>query len=535
MINKLLNISTKHETVGEIREEAMMLIALKQATEATEQIVKYLKNKYYFKSIRNDKDEEIWIYIDGIYIPNGKSYIQEETREILGKLYTTHLSNQIIDKIYADTFIDQDEFFNQQNKFPLLLPVENGILNIKTKELQNFTPFNYFFTKIKTKYVPGKTCSKIIQFITSIVENKEDVDTIQEMIGFCLLREYKLEKGFMLHGKDGRNGKSKLLSLIQLLIGAENCANVSLHEIEKEQFSLINLHNKLVNISADISKEAIENTGIYKQLTGRDTVNANRKGRSHIQFVNYAKMIFACNELPMINTLSNAFWLRWVVINFPFKFLPQHEIDSLEDKTNCFIQNTDIINDITSEEEIQGLLNWALEGLDRVIIKNKFANETSSSVVKKYWLRKSNSVAAFIEDCIEIDYESKLSKQEFRKAYHNYCVRNNLTQMSDKAIKITMSIELGLTDTYSKESMDSEFVNKELNRVWHWEGVRLKPSMFSYNPDRILSYLNDHEKARYKELQDYINNDEELNACLKALSLDGQIVELPKGTWRIVN
>ena len=48
------------------------------------------------------------------------------------------MSHEVISKIEADTFIDPDEFF--KNNYKDLVPVENGILNVLTRELNDFNP-----------------------------------------------------------------------------------------------------------------------------------------------------------------------------------------------------------------------------------------------------------------------------------------------------------------------------------------------------------------------------------------------------------
>jgi putative DNA primase/helicase len=511
-------------TEQQFKEQLLMFLAMKQTFKATELCAYYLKKQFFFKSIRNDKDEEIWVYIDGIYLPNGKSYILEYVRKNIGDLYTTYFGNQVVSKIYTDTFIEREDFFNQINKFPYFIPLQNGIFNIKTKELIEYNHNYYFFSKINANYDENKDCLKIKKFIKSITINELDYLTIQEIFGFCLLRDYKFEKGFMFYGQHGRNGKSKLLSLLRTFVGFENCASVSLQEIEKEQFCLINFYNKLVNISSDIPHTAIENTGVYKSLTGRDMINANRTGRTHIQFVNYAKMIFACNDLPIITTFSNAFWLRWVLIDFPYRFLPKHEIDSLEDKTNTFIQNPDILENLINEDELSGLFNWALEGLQRLEKKNKFSNEVNSNSVRKYWLRKSNSVSAFIEDMIIIDFESYISKADFRKHYHSYCIREKLNQLSDKAINITLTKELGLSESR---------INLNDDRVLIWKGIKFKTPLFNDETNTLKEYIKDKEEVTLLELNEVITDNIKLCKMLDTLESEGSIMNNRKGVWRV--
>jgi len=188
-------------------------------------------------------------------------------------------------------------------------------------------------------------------------------------------------------------GKSKLLELLKRLVGVENTASISLEDLEKDSFSMSELHNKMINISADISKNAVNNTGNFKNLTGRDQILAARKFKTRIKFVNYAKMVFAANTLPPINdSNSDAFWLRWVLIEFPHQFLPEKEL--VENK-EAKLQDPQIINKLLDENEMEGLLTWSIEGLDRLEEQKDFSNKATAKQVKYDWMKRSNSVAAF--------------------------------------------------------------------------------------------------------------------------------------------
>jgi|AntAceMinimDraft_18_1070375.scaffolds.fasta_scaffold13501_6 putative DNA primase/helicase len=520
----LLNIELfKEENINILQNEIITNLLNKENYKATESIADYIKHNYILKSMRDDVNSEIWIYEEGIYLPNGKSYIREICRQLLQDRVSTYFCNQVISKIEIDTFIDQNEFFNYQNEFPHLLPVKNGILNLNTKKVEKFTPRIPFFTKLNYEYREGAKCENIIKFIRSIVSNEKDFLTLQEISGFALLKDYTYEKGFMLYGEHGRNGKSKWLSLLQKLIGSANCSNVSLQNLETDQYSAQNLQNKLVNVAADLSNEAIKQTGMYKSLTGRDEVTVNRKNKSHISFTNYAKMIFACNELPMIHTFSQSFWMRWVVIDFPYRFLPKNELAQHKDNPYVFLQDSHIIEKISTDEEMEGFLSWAVEGYQRLKAKGFFSNETTASRVEKFWLRKANSAKAFIDDCLILDYDSEISKEEFRKEYHNYCIKHNIRQMSEKAINITLIKDLGISDKQ---------VNTKDTRYRVWTGIKIKnnsPMVFS--PDKLYSFICEHSKGvSYSGLSDVFEN-KLLDAQLKLLSQEGSIKELPKGLW----
>jgi len=449
-----------------LREDVKTQLLLQNRTSATELIVQHIEKEEIIKTTRDDDKSEMWIYKEGIYISQGKTYIQEYTREILDEVYTTQICNQIISKIEADTFTDQEEFFNEQNNYPYLIPVNNGILNIYTREISPFTPKIPFFNKLSMNYNEEAKAKQFEKFLKEILpKDREDLYlTIQELFGFCLLKEYKYEKSFMFEGK-GRNGKSKLLTILQKLIGKDNYSNISLQTLEgNDNFAMSQLQNKLINISGDLSKEAIGNTGNFKQLTGRDDITANRKFKNHVTFQNYAKMIFSANELPPVNDITAGFWLRWILIPFPNQFLPQKELDLIENKENVYLQNPTITKNII-DYEMEGLLNWSLDGLKRLNNKKDFSYMPSKDEVKNTWLRKSNSVMAFIQDHIKQDYDSKITKQDFRRSYSFYCNIHKIKPVSDKVIKICLENNLGASDTRML------FENSQI-RIW--DGIKFR-------------------------------------------------------------
>ena len=447
-----------------IRDDVIGLLLQSERRQATEVIViEILKNNEIY-TIRNDKQTEMWIYQEGIYVPQGKSFIKEFIRNILGESYTTHLYNEVISKIEADTYIDQDKFFNNDNQEEILL--ENGILNLQTKDLFEFTSKKIFFTKIPAKYEPGKNCPNIEKFFEDILRDKEDIKVIYELFGFCLLKEYKFEKAFMLLG-NGRNGKSKTLTLLKLFLGVENTCSIPLGQLKSDDFSISELHNKLVNLAGDLSNVDLKETGMFKSLTGRDPVNAKRKFLSDLKFTNFAKMVFACNDLPRVYDTSKGFWSRWVLLEFPFEFIKTDEYKKLGEGKRLWkkIDEPDIIKKIVSRDELSGLLNKSLEGLDRLLKNKDFSYTKGSQEVKDLWVRKSDSFMAFCLDRLIEDGENSISKKDLRKEYSKYCKEHKVRSVSDYSIKITLQELFGVIDEFIK-------INPLLDKQeWCWTGI----------------------------------------------------------------
>ena len=108
--------------------------------------------------------------------------------------FYNYLFKKVIDKLEPDTAINSDTFFNTNHICEI--PVLNGILNLKTRELMPFSPDKVFFSKINAEYKSKAKCVKIDNFLKEVLANEEDVKVFYEMVGFCLLKDYAFEKAF---------------------------------------------------------------------------------------------------------------------------------------------------------------------------------------------------------------------------------------------------------------------------------------------------------------------------------------------------
>jgi len=472
----------------------------------TEDIVQQLYKKTKFYAVRSDLKNEVWVYENGIYTPNGECYIKEFVRDKMKDEYTTHFANIVIEKVVADNFVDVNEFFNINNTGYIC--VNNGILNLKTLKLKKFTPNMVFFNKFNIDYDPNIDCPNIKKFIRSIVEDNNDYEVIQELFGDILYTDYKWERCFMFLG-NGRNGKSKLAELMKLFVGANNVCSVHPSTLEDpNSFTISFFHGKLVNLSMDINDSAFKKISVLKALSGRDPVTAARKFMTPIVFRNYAKLVFGANDLPRTYETKDSFWERWILLEFPYTFTDKRTIDECEDKERLKylkLKDPDIIEKIVSKKEMTGLLNFAIVGLQRLLNNKNYSYKYSPDEVKSLWIRKSDSFGAFFLDYLELDYDSKITKKDLRRMLSNYCKKHRIKSSSDRAIKFRMDEE-GIVDGRIRLDNLDEYV---------WEGVRFKADKGGIMLEGGLSTHKDLIKDLSKYVlpeQNKIANIDEINA-----------------------
>ena len=417
------------------KEHIQTLILQQKRKDVPTIIADYFICKNYVYTIRSDKDSEMWIYDEGIYIPEAKTHIKEFVKVVCGSGYTYHVAAETIAHIEALTYVDKDDFFNQEQIKKVCL--KNGIYDIAEGKLEEYTPNLFFFNKIPINYDITKKCQNIITFLTQIM-NKDDVPIVQEMFGYLLLKDYRFPKALMLTGV-GRNGKGRLIELIKQFVGLDNCSGIDLQTLSDNDFAESHLFKKLANLAGDLSSHDLKKSGKLKNLTGEDYVTANRKNKTMISFVNYAKLIFACNELPRSNDDSEAYFSRWIIIEFPYRFYSIDEIEKMkldgEYIDNVKVADRQIIKKITNDNEMSGLFNWALEGLKRLFENGGFSNSKSVSNIKKMYIRKSDSLRAFIMDYIIEEYNEWIPKTMFKMKYAKYCKLHKIKTFTDKIIR----------------------------------------------------------------------------------------------------
>jgi P4 family phage/plasmid primase-like protien len=524
-IDQNIKDDSERKKMVQLRTDVWQFILTKDEDHATEYIIDAIKERNHIYTTRDDLKSEIWIYENGIYKPNGESFIKEFVRSVLIHAYTPQRANKVIAKIEADTMIETDDFFNTQYLNEIC--VENGILNLKTRELSEFTPDKIFFNKLPVKFDPEAKCPHINSFFEEILKEKDDKKILFELTGFCLHKDYFIEKAFMFLG-NGRNGKGKTLGLLKTFLGVENTCSVRLSQMEPQSSALCELHNRLVNLAGDLNNSSLKDTGLFKELTGRDSIQVKRKYLRDLIFTNYAKMVFACNELPRVYDLSLGFWSRWILLEFPYEFLPQNEINQRSEKERefCRLQDPIILNKLTTPEELSGLLNEALDGLDRLKQNKDFSYSKGTSMVKDFWIRKSDSFTAFCLDKLEYDVEGFVSKKELRQEFVRYCKLHKLKGCSDQNIKIVLENMFGVIESRKGFSYETQ------ERVW--EGIVFKKTKQPLNSNRqdrhsFPNTLGNENYSTFENSMPTLTIDESLLEVIKILTEEyGKLIPLEK-------
>jgi len=395
----------------------MINMAYKESTEylVSEDILKLSK---VFTTYDN---ETMFFYDRGYFTTIGETKTKEIIQEILQDKTTNTIVNEILGHIKRKTYIDREEFDTAEKKY---IPVRNGVYDIEEKKLKPHL-WNYMFThRIPIEYNPKqKQCPKIIEFLKQILP-KEQVRTCLEMIAYGMYRGNPLQKAFMLVG-NGSNGKSTLINVLNYFIGEENTSHIEFQELEENKFATANLFGKLVNNFADLPDRALKGTGTFKSLTGCDRIRGEQKFKSPFFFRPYAKLVFSANLVPRTNDDSDAFYRRWIILQFPNQFVGP-------------VDKKDLINLLTTRKEQEGLLYICLNILPALLKRGKFSSTQSIESIREQYTRLSDPVGSFILDRIMSDTESFIPKKALYNKFLDYCKKNHYPFVSEKTFSMVL-------------------------------------------------------------------------------------------------
>ncbi|MHA1136540.1 MAG: DNA primase family protein [Candidatus Thorarchaeota archaeon] len=428
-------------------------------------------------------NEEILYYQGGIYLHGGKKKVKEILTKKLGQYLKIYHIREIIAQIQARTYIDRDDI----NSNPKLIHTMNGIYDIGTSEFMDFDSDIYVTNKIPVIYNPKSKCPKIDKFLSEILDENDRV-IIYELIGYCLYRGYPFQKAFVFVA-DGSNGKSVLINLLKVFIGKTNTSNIPLQALEYDRFASSSLYGKMVNSFSELSDKAMKSTGVFKALTGGDTINAQRKFENSFGFVNYAKLVFSCNQLPSTTDDTDAYFRRWIIINFPNKF---------EGKD----ADPNIIDKITTQDEMSGLLNVALAELSKIIDYGGLTHSETTEKTRERYNLMSDSLRAFVVDCIETDADSYIIKDDFFNAYLKYCGKENLPDISKTMVGRSL---MKISNAASEDRFTTPIGRKTV-----WKGIKFKDGC-EFGKNQVVDTVDtETESSDPNSLDDY-EDDEQLS------------------------
>lgn len=333
---------------------------------------------------------------DFIYLFNGAFWSLVDKNDFVGFL------GEIAEKMGVDHFKASDFRFRESlhkqflalanlpkpetSKETVLINLKNGTFEttMQGTQLRPFDRNDFLTYQLPFEYNPKATAPRFERFINRVLPDKESQRIISEYLGYIFIHPstLQLEKALMLYGT-GANGKSVLFNIVNALLGNENVSSYSPQSLTNDNgYFRAALANKLVNYASEINGKL--ETSIFKQLVSGEPVEARLPYGAPFTLTNYAKLIFNVNELPRDIEHTTAYFRRFLIIPFDVT-IPESE------------QNKELSKQII-ENELAGVFNWVLEGLNRLLVQRNFSHCEAAKIQVEQYRKESDSVQTWFDE-----------------------------------------------------------------------------------------------------------------------------------------
>lgn len=273
---------------------------------------------------------------------------------------------------------------------PWLLNCRNGTVDLRTGDLQDHSRGDLITRLCPVDYRPDAKAPTWLAFLRSAMLGSDELVTfLQQACGFSLTGLTSEQKFFILHGA-GRNGKSTFLNALRMVLGdyARNAEGQTFLRQDSRHVrqDLAVLQGVRFCTTSEIQDSEQLDEDLVKRLTGGDPVTARfLYSKRETEFVPELKLWMAVNHRPQIRGQDDGIWRRVVLIPWDWQ-VPPSEVDP------HFLSKL--------SEEREGILAWLVRGCQEYRREGSLALPEAIAKATSDYRDDSDSLRAFIEDCI---------------------------------------------------------------------------------------------------------------------------------------
>lgn len=406
-IDGALNITPKPQTdVGE--KTKGIPSALSMADAVSEDL---------FKNVRYEANNKQWWRYDdaGKFLSASDEYIfglvQKYLKELLPDFSPSYVRNCLE---FARTYSLKESWTEASSR--LFIPFSNGVLDVKNHQLLPHSPDYGFTWQLPRPYsIVASDFPNISKFIDTICcANEQLKDILEAFCNAALKGRADLQKFLYLFGT-GANGKGAFMTLLRMLVGAENTHATTLSDLTENRFESANLQGKRLVMMTDEDKHS-KKFGVFKAATGQDAIRFERKGKDATNFIFQGMVVMAANAPTFAGDSDYAIKRR--KISFPCSAtIPEQD---RRDLTPEF------------EAELPAFTTYLLSLSDKWVEATLRNARMVDAVKQLEWdlSVRENSTAAFLNDRLIVDAKGSIACGRLYEEYRSYCEKSGLNAKS---------------------------------------------------------------------------------------------------------
>lgn len=303
----------------------------------------------------------------------------------------------------------------------------------------------------------------------------EDIPTLQEFLGYCLIPSNKGQRMMIIKGSGGE-GKSQIGAMLGSIFGT-NMKDGSIGKISEDRFARADLEHILLCVDDDMQMDALRKTNYVKSIvTAQGKMDLERKRTQSYQGWMVARLLaFSNGDLQALYDRSDGFYRRQLVLATKGK--PAGRVD-----------DPDLAEKLKAEAE--GIFLWAFAGLRRLVANNfKFTESDRIKENREAVKRDNNNIFSFLESdgYIRLKADASISSKDLYSIYRMWCDENNLAPLKSRSFSDAV---VAIAGKYNLEHRNN-VTNPAGRRVWGFMGIEAvaRPDINGFCGDSLRTYV----------------------------------------------
>ena len=316
-------------------------------------------------------------------------------------LHSGPSANQINEVL---AMIRRTTFTSDEMNPPSHIPFKNGLLNLKTRQLESFTPDLFFTYQVDATLLTDAWITlrdtPLFAGLLNTAFYETDIPMVLSYFAYSFYPDLPAHRVLFILGRE-RIGKGTSVRVLQGLM-PKGSGSLSLARIltsERFQFSGIEGKNLLIDSETKrkFKRGTIFEWSAFCNLFGKDNLNVEPKGKEAHDYISKAKGIFLGN-LPFLPVDSPPAISRILVVETRNE-RPEKDIKNLDQKI--------------LEAERDQIATLLMQVLFKLMDRNfDFPGQLTDEATAEIMDQLADPVAQFIEECTEYDKDGSVLVDE---------------------------------------------------------------------------------------------------------------------------
>lgn len=321
---------------------------------------------------------------------------------------------------------------------PDLLCVGNGVVDLRTGQLQDWDPALLLTASTETPYIPGAAHADWSKALESLPP--PDRDWFQGRIGQGITGHTPDDDRVVFLKNNGSGAKSTLLAALQRALGEHMVMvpeKVLTAGVDEHTTEMTELRGVRLAYIEELPRGRTLNAKRLKDAAGTPAMTGRRIARDTIRWKSTHSLFVATNYDLHISETDRGTWRRLAMLLFPFTYVDS-EAERV-DKDTQKVKDPRLRDDLIAgaDGRAEAVLEWAVEGARNWYAAEKVMAPLTESVRKatKEWRDGEDVIQAFFEEFLKFDPNARVSMKELYSVYKLWQRSNEKFPLSSESFR----------------------------------------------------------------------------------------------------